>query len=147
MMVTTVLTDRESDIFSGHGVEIVLHSPSDFLKIVETLTRIGIPSYRDKKLFQSCHILHKRGRYVIIHFLELFLLDGKRSSFSREDELRRNVIVKILEGWGLFKIIPSEKKRMLVDEGDAGNMRIKIISFRDKGEWELVAKHSIGRVS
>lgn len=143
-MNETVVVDKESDIFSGHGVEIILNSPTDFLKIVETLTRIGIPSYRDKKLFQSCHILHKRGRYVIIHFLELFLLDGKRSSFSHEDELRRNAIVRILEGWDLFKIVPSEKERMLVDDADAGSMRIKIISFKDKNQWKLIAKHSIG---
>ena len=142
--MTSTVVDKENDIFSGHGVEIVLNSPTDFLKIVETLTRIGIPSYRDKKLFQSCHILHKRGRYVIIHFLELFLLDGKRSSFSHEDELRRNAIVRILEGWDLFKIVPSEKERMLVDDVDAGSMRIKIISFKDKNQWKLIAKHSIG---
>lgn len=122
-------------------VEVQLPSDESFLKIKETLTRIGISSKKDKKLYQSCHILHKRGKYYIVHFKELFMLDGKASDFSTEDEARRNTIVNLLEEWGLVKTVnPSQ-----IEDPVAPLSQIKILSFREKGEWELVAKYTIGK--
>ena len=120
-------------------VEIKLKRPEDFLKIKETLTRIGISS-KDKKLFQSCHIFHKKGRYYIVHFKELFKLDGKFSDISIEDLQRRNAIASLLQEWGLLEIVDNSKV-----EDKIHIRKMKIISHKDKDEWELVAKYNIGK--
>jgi len=123
-------------------LEIILHEPDDFLKVRETLTRIGVASRNDNKLFQSCHILHKQGRYFIVHFKELFLLDGKKSNLEDNDILRRNSIATLLSDWGLIEIV--DKKQV---EECAPLRQIKIISHRDKDEWELCPKYNIGSKS
>ena len=128
------------DIFSGLGVEITLNEKDDFLKIRETLTRIGVSSRKDNKLFQSCHILHKRGRYSIMHFKELFILDGLESDISDSDVARRNTIVNLLDEWNLLDIVDKD----CCQELRASLGQIKIISHRDKGDWELVPKYHIG---
>jgi len=129
------------DIFNGKGVEIRLGEEDDFLKIKETLTRIGVASRKDKTLYQSCHILHKQGRYAILHFKELFELDGKASNFSDEDKGRRNTIAKLLEDWGLIKIVePNQVKKPTVLLN-----QIKILPFKEKNDWILIAKYSIGK--
>ena len=121
--------------------EVVLKDQEDFLKIKETLTRIGVASRKDHKLYQSCHILHKQGRYFIVHFKELFMLDGKPSNFSEDDLARRNTIAVLLSDWGLLDILSEEKAT------ETTSLRnIKIISHRDKNEWVLEAKYSIGNV-
>ena len=121
-------------------LEIVLSEPDDFLKVRETLTRIGIASRKDKKLYQSCHILHKQGRYFIVHFKELFLLDGKKANLEISDVQRRNTIATLLSDWGLVEM--SSK-----DQLDCAPLRqIKIISYRDKEQWELCPKYQIGNV-
>lgn len=122
-------------------IEVDLGQQEDFLKIKETLTRIGVASKKDKTLYQSCHILHKQGLYYIVHFKELFMLDGKPSNFSDEDKLRRNTIATLLEQWGLLKI----KSTSNVSDGLAPISQIKILSHKEKDEWELVAKYNIGR--
>lgn len=127
------------DIFNGKGVEIKIGEEDDFLKIKETLTRIGVASKKDKTLYQSCHILHKQGRYAIVHFKELFELDGKFSNFSEEDKERRNAIAKLLDDWGLVRIVDQKKA-----QPTATLNQIKILPFKDKREWNLVAKYSIG---
>ena len=132
---------EDTNIFLGHGIEINLNSKEDFLKIKETLTRIGISSKKEKKLFQSCHILHKQGRYAIIHFKELFALDGKSTDFSEEDEGRRNTIAALLEEWNLVKIIEVEKAK----NPRTPMNRIKIIFHKEKQDWILVSKYNIGR--
>lgn len=129
------------DIFGGIGVEITLNEQDDFLKVRETLTRIGVSSRKEKVLYQSCHILHKQGRYVILHFKELFALDGKPSNISENDIHRRNAIAKLLAEWGLMVILNPE---IMVDQ-IAPIHQIKIISFRDKDDWELVSKYNIGK--
>lgn len=129
------------DIFSGKGVEIHLGEEDDFLKIRETLTRIGVASRKDKTLYQSCHILHKQGRYSIVHFKELFELDGKPSNFSDEDKGRRNTIAKLLEDWGLIKIADPDSAKDPISPLS----QIKILPFKEKNDWELVAKYNIGR--
>jgi hypothetical protein len=123
-------------------LEISLEEPDDFLKIKETLTRIGISSKKDyKTLFQSCHILHKQGRYFIVHFKELFMLDGKPSNLTYDDVCRRNSITTLLSDWGLLNIVDPEQAK------DKTTLRhIKIISHRDKKEWKLESKYSIGNV-
>lgn len=126
------------DIFNGHGVEIKL-TGDNFLKVKETLTRIGVASKTEKKLFQSCHILHKQGRYAIVHFKELFSLDGKQTNFSTEDVGRRNQIVKLLVEWGLVEVV--NKTEQLPNQSMTN---IKVVSYRDKGDWELVPKYTIG---
>mgnify|MGYP001343516002 FL=1 len=120
-------------------LEITLNEPDDFLKVKETLTRIGVASRKDKKLFQSCHILHKQGRYFIVHFKELFLLDGKKSNLEENDVARRNTIATLMSDWGLVSIENKEKAQPL-----APLRQIKIISFKDKDEWELCPKYNIG---
>lgn len=120
-------------------VEIKLKRPEDFLKIKETLTRIGISS-KDKKLYQSCHIFHKKGKYYIVHFKELFKMDGKFSDISLEDLQRRNAIACLLEEWELLEIVDSSKV-----EDKIHIRKMKIISYRDKENWELVTKYSIGK--
>jgi len=128
----------ENDIFNGVGVEITLKKDENFLKVAETLTRIGIASKNQKKLSQSCHILHKRGRYAILHFKELFILDGKETNFETEDAARRNTIANLLEEWGLVDIVE--------EVGETAPLsQIKILSYNDKSEWELVPKYSIGK--
>ena len=120
-------------------VEVVLKSPDDFLKVRETLTRIGVASRSEKKLFQSCHILHKQGRYYIVSFKELFLLDGKTSDFSENDMQRRNRITKLLSDWGLIDLVNEEKI-----ENVCSMSQIKIIPHKEKGEWQLIPKYQIG---
>ena len=120
-------------------VEVVLKSPDDFLKVRETLTRIGVASRSEKKLFQSCHILHKQGRYYIVSFKELFLLDGKTSDFSENDMQRRNRITKLLSDWGLVNLVNEEKI-----ENVCSMSQIKIIPHKEKGEWQLIPKYQIG---
>ena len=122
-------------------IEVTLPNEEDFLKIKETLTRIGVASKKDRKLYQSCHILHKQGKYYIVHFKELFALDGKPSNFSEEDVGRRNTIVNLLAEWGLLKIVIIEKSQ----EPRTPLSQIKILAYKDRNEWELVAKYNIGR--
>jgi hypothetical protein len=121
-------------------LEVTLSQPDDFLKVRETLTRIGVASRKDKILYQSCHILHKQGKYYIVHFKELFALDGKSTDLTENDIERRNTITKLLSDWGLVKVI------------DINNMteqaplsQIKVIAFKDKGEWDLQTKYNIGK--
>lgn len=122
-------------------LEVDLIEPDNFLKVRETLTRIGIASRKDKKLFQSCHILHKQGKYFIVHFKELFALDGKESDISMSDIERRNVIAELLQDWGLLKILDKAKA-----EPKASLSQIKVVSFKEKAEWELVPKYNIGGI-
>lgn len=122
-------------------VEVKLKNQEDFLKIKETLSRIGVSSRKDKTLYQSCHILHKQNKYYIVHFKELFLLDGKQSNFDESDKGRRNTIAKLLEEWGLLDIVTKDK----VDDPIAPLNQIKIIAYKDKHDWNLVAKYTIGR--
>ena len=122
-------------------VEVTLNEQDDFLKVRETLTRIGVSSRKEKVLYQSCHILHKQGHYYIVHFKELFALDGKPSNISENDIQRRNAIANLLEEWGLVKIL----NRKLLEDNIAPLHQIKIISFKEKDDWELVAKYNIGR--
>tara|TARA_R110000787_G_C13087046_1_gene410855 strand:+ start:22 stop:453 length:432 start_codon:yes stop_codon:yes gene_type:complete len=121
-------------------LEVQLKEPDDFLKVRETLTRIGVASRKDKKLFQSCHILHKQGRYFIVHFKELFALDGKESNLSDNDIERRNTIAQLLADWGLIAIINSS-----VAESKAPLSQIKVLAFKEKSEWDLQAKYNIGK--
>lgn len=121
-------------------VEVVLNEQDDFLKVRETLTRIGVSSRKEKVLYQSCHILHKQGKYYVVHFKELFALDGKPSNISENDIQRRNAIAKLLEEWGLIKIM---NPQVMVDN-IAPLHQIKIIAFKEKDEWDLVAKYQIG---
>lgn len=121
-------------------IEITFKEKDDFLKIRETLTRIGVASRKEKELFQSCHILHKRGKYYIVHFKELFLLDGKQSNFDESDVGRRNTIIDLLQQWNLISILDKTK----VEEPKAPLSQIKIVSFKEKQEWKLTAKYSIG---
>jgi len=121
-------------------LEVSLKEPDDFLKVRETLTRIGVASRKDKKLFQSCHILHKQGRYFIVHFKELFALDGKHSNLSENDLQRRNTIAQLLADWGLISIVNPN-----IAENKAPLSQIKVISFKDKGNWTLETKYNIGK--
>ena len=120
-------------------LEITLNEPDDFLKVRETLTRIGVASRKEQKLFQSCHILHKQGRYFILSFKELFLLDGKKSNLEANDLERRNSIATLLSDWGLINIVDTSKC-----QDKAPLRQIKIVSFKEKGEWELCQKYNIG---
>lgn len=120
-------------------LEVTLNEPDDFLKVRETLTRIGVASRKDNKLYQSCHILHKQGRYFIVHFKELFLLDGKKSNLEENDLFRRNSIAQLLSDWGLIQIDDKSK----VTEC-APLRQIKIISHKEKNQWELCPKYNIG---
>jgi len=119
-------------------LEVTLNEPDDFLKVRETLTRIGVASRKDKKLYQSCHILHKQGRYFIVHFKELFLLDGKKSNLEENDVARRNTIAQLMSDWGLITIESSRVEPL------APMRQIKIIPYREKNEWELCPKYNIG---
>ena len=122
-------------------VEVSLNEQDDFLKVRETLTRIGVSSRKEKVLYQSCHILHKQGKYYIVHFKELCALDGKPSNISENDIQRRNAIANLLEEWGLIKVL---NKDILVDN-IAPLHQIKIISFKEKDQWELITKYNIGK--
>ena len=121
-------------------VEVVLGEPDDFLKVRETLTRIGVASRKEKKIYQSCHILHKQGKYYIVHFKELFALDGKNTNLSLNDVQRRNRIIQLLSDWGLVSVVNIETISDL-----APLNQIKVLSFREKGEWTLESKYNIGR--
>jgi len=121
-----------------HMLEVVLKEPDDFLKIRETLSRIGVASRKERKLYQSCHILHKQGKYYIVHFKELFALDGKNTNLSENDIARRNTIAKLLGDWGLVEIKGTT-------EPAAPLSQIKIISFKEKEEWTLETKYNIGK--
>lgn len=120
-------------------IEVELNQEDDFLKVRETLTRIGIASPKEKKLYQSCHILHKKGKYYIVHFKELFALDGKMSNFSEEDKFRRNTIAKLLSEWELITLLTD-----INDDMTCPMSHIKIISHKEKKDWQLVAKYNIG---
>ena len=121
-------------------VEVSLKEPDDFLKVRETLTRIGVASRKEKKLYQSCHILHKQGRYYIVHFKELFALDGKKANLSINDVQRRNRIVQLLSDWGLITITVKES---IADVAPLS--QIKVLSYKEKGEWTLESKYNIGK--
>lgn len=121
-------------------LEVTLKEPDDFLKVRETLTRIGVASRKERKLYQSCHILHKRGKYYIVHFKELFALDGKPTNITQNDVQRRNRIAKLLSDWGLVEITRAEEAEDL-----APLNQIKVLSFKDKGEWTLESKYNIGK--
>tara|TARA_B100001094_G_scaffold313180_1_gene350654 strand:- start:84 stop:515 length:432 start_codon:yes stop_codon:yes gene_type:complete len=123
-------------------IEIILKEPDDFLKVRETLTRIGVASRKEKKLYQSCHILHKQGKYYIVHFKELFALDGKHANLTVNDVQRRNRIIKLLADWGL--IIVNDDQMNLIQDISSLN-QIKVISFREKSEWMLETKYNIGK--
>tara|TARA_A100000172_G_scaffold41231_2_gene25161 strand:+ start:139 stop:576 length:438 start_codon:yes stop_codon:yes gene_type:complete len=121
-------------------VEVLLNEPDDFLKVRETLTRIGVASRKEKKLYQSCHILHKQGRYYLVHFKELFALDGKHANLTVNDIQRRNRITKLLSDWGLASIVKEE------DVSDIAPLnQIKVLSYKDKGDWILEQKYNIGK--
>ena len=120
-------------------VEVTLNEPDDFLKVRETLTRIGVASRKEKKIYQSCHILHKQGRYFIVHFKELFALDGKHANLTQNDVQRRNRIVQLLADWGLVDIMNVEKIQDI-----APLNQIKVLSYKDKGDWILETKYNIG---
>jgi hypothetical protein len=124
-------------------IEVSLNEQDDFLKVRETLTRIGVSSRKERVLYQSCHILHKQGRYYIVHFKELFALDGKPSNITENDIQRRNAIANLLEEWGLVKILNPR----LLEDNIAPLHQIKIISFKEKDDWELIAKYNIGKKS
>jgi len=123
-------------------VEVVLAEPDDFLKVRETLTRIGVASRKERKIYQSCHILHKQGRYYIVHFKELFALDGKKANISLNDIQRRNRIVQLLVDWGLVTISTESQEKV---KDLAPLNQIKVLSFKEKGEWTLESKYNIGR--
>jgi len=125
-------------------VEVTLNEQDDFLKVRETLTRIGVASKKDQTLFQSCHILHKRGQYYIVHFKELFALDGKPTDITENDLSRRNAIVKLLEDWGLVTVV---RKQQIENPPPIFLSQIKILSHKEKDDWELVPKYNIGKKS
>ncbi len=131
----------QSNIEISDLLEITLYEPDDFLKIKETLTRIGVSSRKEKKLYQSCHILHKRGKYYIVHFKELFALDGLPTDIAENDIGRRNTIAKLLEEWELLEIVLPTK----AEEPAVPINQIKILPYKEKGDWELCPKYHIGR--
>ena len=134
-MVESEIQWKQSDM-----VEVTLGEPDDFLKVRETLTRIGVASRKEKKIYQSCHILHKQGKYYIVHFKELFALDGKQTNFSSNDLQRRNRIAQLLSDWGLIGVVDNTRIEDL-----APLNQIKVLSFKDKSEWTLESKYNIGR--
>ena len=135
----SVVTESEIKWSSDQMVEISLNEPDDFLKVRETLTRIGVASRKEKKIYQSCHILHKQGRYFIVHFKELFLLDGKPSNLIENDIQRRNTITTLLSDWGLVSMLKPDLAK------DTAPLRqIKVIPFKEKSQWELCPKYNIG---
>tara|TARA_B100000965_G_scaffold172160_1_gene143770 strand:- start:330 stop:767 length:438 start_codon:yes stop_codon:yes gene_type:complete len=136
----TVVMESEYSWTPDKMVEVILSEPDDFLKVRETLTRIGVASRKEKKLYQSCHILHKQGKYYIVHFKELFALDGKRANLSVNDVQRRNRIVQLLSDWGLVGVLKSDS---ITDIAPLN--QIKVISYKDKGDWILETKYNIGK--
>jgi|TARA_B100001564_G_scaffold108518_2_gene90014 hypothetical protein len=136
----SVVTENTVDWSADQMVEVSLGEPDDFLKVRETLTRIGVASRKEKKLYQSCHILHKQGRYFIVHFKELFALDGKRANLTSNDVQRRNRISQLLADWGLIKILNVDQIQEI-----APLNQIKVLSYKDKGDWILETKYNIGR--
>tara|TARA_Y100001978_G_scaffold27493_1_gene23476 strand:+ start:321 stop:755 length:435 start_codon:yes stop_codon:yes gene_type:complete len=137
-----MITEPEVKWSTDQMIEITLNEPDDFLKVRETLTRIGVASRKEKKIYQSCHILHKQGRYYIVHFKELFALDGKNTNLSSNDLQRRNRIVQLLIDWGLVSITEQGKEKI---EDLAPLNQIKVLSFKEKNEWSLESKYNIGR--
>ena len=135
----SVVKEPEVNWTSDQMVEILLSEPDDFLKVRETLTRIGVASRKEKKIYQSCHILHKQGRYYIVHFKELFALDGKHANLTVNDIQRRNRIIQLLVDWGLVSIISADKIQNI-----APLNQIKVLSYKDKGDWILETKYNIG---
>ena len=121
-------------------VEVLLNEPDDFLKVRETLTRIGVASRKEKKLYQSCHILHKQGRYYLVHFKELFALDGKHANLTQNDVQRRNRIIQLLSDWGLITVLNADK---ITDIAPLN--QIKVLAYKEKGEWILETKYNIGK--
>ena len=136
----SVVNEPEVTWAPDQMVQITLNEPDDFLKVRETLTRIGVASRKEKKLYQSCHILHKQGKYYLVHFKELFALDGKRANLTVNDVQRRNRIVQLLADWGLIEIVDVSK---ITDIAPLN--QIKVLSFKDKGDWILETKYNIGR--
>ena len=136
MSVETVVQWKQSDM-----IEVVLKEPDDFLKVRETLTRIGVASRKERKIYQSCHILHKQGKYYIVHFKELFALDGKSANITVNDVQRRNRIAQLLSDWGLVSLVDDSRVKEL-----APLNQIKVISFKEKGEWTLESKYNIGKM-
>ena len=137
MSVETEIQWKQTDM-----VEVVLNEPDDFLKVRETLTRIGVASRKEKKIYQSCHILHKQGKYYIVHFKELFALDGKNTNLSLNDVQRRNRIIQLLVDWGLVTIDALSQEKI----ADLAPLnQIKVLSFKDKNDWTLESKYNIGR--
>ena len=136
----SVIMESEYNWTPDKMVEVLLSEPDDFLKVRETLTRIGVASRKEKKLYQSCHILHKQGKYYIVHFKELFALDGKKANLSVNDVQRRNRIVQLLSDWGLVGVLFSDSIKDI-----APLNQIKVISYKDKGDWMLETKYNIGK--
>ena len=135
MSVENEIQWKQSDM-----VEVVLNEPDDFLKVRETLTRIGVASRKERKIYQSCHILHKQGKYYIVHFKELFALDGKKTNLSLNDIQRRNRIIQLLSDWGLISIVDKDTISDL-----APLNQIKVLAFKEKNDWTLESKYNIGR--
>ena len=135
----SVVTESEIKWSSDQMVEISLNEPDDFLKVRETLTRIGVASRKEKKLYQSCHILHKQGRYFLVHFKELFALDGKHANLTSNDVQRRNRIAQLLSDWGLVEVLNTDQIKDI-----APLNQIKVLAYRDKGDWILETKYNIG---
>ena len=135
-----MITEPEVKWSTDQMVEITLNEPDDFLKVRETLTRIGVASRKEKKLYQSCHILHKQGRYFIVHFKELFALDGKRANLTINDVQRRNRIINLLSDWGLITILNPDS---VLDVAPLN--QIKVLSYKDKNDWILESKYNIGK--
>ena len=135
----SVVTESEIKWSSDQMVEICLNEPDDFLKVRETLTRIGVASRKEKKIYQSCHILHKQGRYFLVHFKELFALDGKHANLTTNDVQRRNRIAQLLSDWGLVEVLNVDQIKDI-----APLNQIKVLAYRDKGDWILETKYNIG---
>ena len=138
--MTTRTVEPQVSWSQDQMVEVTLNEPDDFLKVRETLTRIGVASRKEKKLYQSCHILHKQGRYYIVHFKELFALDGKRANLFNNDVQRRNRIAQLLSDWGLVNVVSTS-----AIEDAAPLSQIKVLSYKDKSEWTLESKYNIGK--
>ena len=139
-MTTSSTQEPQVNWSQDQMVEVLLNEPDDFLKVRETLTRIGVASRKEKKLYQSCHILHKQGRYYIVHFKELFALDGKHANLTANDVQRRNRITQLLSDWGLISVVKAESVTDI-----APLNQIKVLSYKDKGEWILEKKYNIGK--
>jgi|TARA_B100000519_G_scaffold172050_1_gene158663 hypothetical protein len=135
-----MITEPEVNWSADQMIEVTLNEPDDFLKVRETLTRIGVASRKEKKIYQSCHILHKQGRYYIVHFKELFALDGKRANLTQNDVQRRNRIIQLLCDWGLVTVINIEKVTDI-----APLNQIKVLAYKEKGDWVLETKYNIGK--